>query len=258
MNGMAPMLCPLPAFVFARSMRLLLGLHPQLGGSVYLCLNSLRMLKIDHFTFNPFAENTYVLSHPNGACLLLDPGCQSAQEEQALLDFFAERNLQPDAVLLTHAHLDHVFGVQFLHRQFKLPIYAHPLSKGMIERLPQICQMYGLPPAQCPMPSHWLNPEAGFDWQGEHFDLPHLPGHSPDHVALIHPDQGFAFSGDVLFRDSIGRSDLPGGNQEQLMESIGQLLNAYPDSMQVYPGHGPSTTLGRERKLNPYLSGRIS
>jgi len=213
------------------------------------------MLKIDHFTFNPFSENTYVLSHPNGACLLVDPGCFNAQEQQQLLDFFSERNLKPDAVLLTHAHLDHIFGVQFLVSTFQIPLWAHPLSKGMIERLPQICAMYGLPPAHCPLPTHYINPETGFDWQGEHFDVPHLPGHSPDHIALIQPDQGFAIAGDLLFYDSIGRSDLPGGNQEVLMQSLQYLLKTSPDAMQVYPGHGPGTTLGRERKLNPYLGG---
>jgi len=113
--------------------------------------------------------------------------------------------------------------------------------------------MYGFPPAHCPKPDYFFDHALGEQWLGEHFDVPHLPGHAPDHVAFVHEVQGFMISGDLLFYDSIGRSDLPGGDHETLLTSIRKGLFSYPNEMQVYPGHGPSTTIGREKKFNPFV-----
>ncbi len=211
------------------------------------------MLKLDVHVFNPFQENTWVISHSSGNCLVVDPGCSNTHEQQHLLQFLDKNQLIPNEVWLTHAHIDHVLGVDWLCRTYQIPMRASQKSIPLIESLPDICRMYGLPPVHCPKPDFFFDHQAGQQWLGEHFEVPHLPGHSPDHVALIHGVQGFMVSGDLLFYNSIGRSDLPGGDHETLMKSIRKGLFSYPDDMQVYPGHGPSTTIGRERKINPFV-----
>ncbi len=211
------------------------------------------MMHIEHLTVNVFQENTYILSAPDGTAVVVDPGCLFPEETQMLKQRIQERHLKVQAVLLTHAHLDHIFGVDAVCDAFKVPLYAHAQAPELIQRLPQLCSMYGLPPMACRLPDYFLADGDVFTFGEVELECMHVPGHSPDHLVFIHHHREAIIGGDVLFKDSIGRTDLPGGDHDALIRNIKEKLFLLPDTYQVYPGHGPQTLLGREKQFNPFL-----
>jgi glyoxylase-like metal-dependent hydrolase (beta-lactamase superfamily II) len=211
------------------------------------------MIKVDAFTLNPFQENTYVLSNEKGDAIIIDPGCYFSAEQETIKSFIDEGGLQPVQLVNTHCHLDHVFGNKWVAATWKLELYLHPEEVKMLEMAPVSGAKYGTTFDNYKGPLHFI--EAGDTLQlgDDTLEVLLAPGHSPGSICFYCRAQGFVIAGDVLFYESIGRSDLPFGNHEQLLNSIRTQLFTLPDETVVYPGHGPSTTVGHEKKHNPFL-----
>ncbi len=211
-----------------------------------------RSVEVKKFVFNPFMENTYVVYDGQGACVIIDPGCYTGEEEEEILSFIREKKLQPEHVLLTHAHLDHVCGAPFFAREFGLDPLLHPADNGIYETVPSQGEIFSFPVKDLP-PVRAL-PEKEISFGDTSLQVIHLPGHSPGGVAYYHPETGLLFSGDVLFNGSIGRTDLPGGDYDLLVKSITEkIVTVLPEDTLIFPGHGPETTVGKEIRSNPFL-----
>ncbi len=211
------------------------------------------MLKIKSFTFNPIGENTYVLYNENGQCVIIDPGCYFDEERDALAAFMKENDLIPLLLLNTHCHLDHVFGNKYVAEQFNLVPRIHRLEKPLLDYAPVSGLSYDMPfDNYIGEPEYF---EAGDDIMigADKLTILFTPGHSPGSVSFYSAEQHFVISGDALFHRSIGRTDLPGGNHEQLLGSIRSELLSLPAHTKVYSGHGPVTTIGDEKTQNPFL-----
>jgi glyoxylase-like metal-dependent hydrolase (beta-lactamase superfamily II) len=206
------------------------------------------------FTFNPFAENTYVLWGDSRQCAIIDPGCQSAHEQQALKGFITQNKLTPVRLLLTHCHVDHVFGNAFVNRTWGLLPEHHEGETKLLAALQQQSMMFGVHSEPSPVAVHYLVPGTDITFGDTTLQVLFTPGHSPASVCFYHQASKQCISGDVLFMGSIGRTDLPGGNYDRLMQSIHTQLLPLGDDVAVYPGHGPATTIGFERHNNPFLT----
>jgi glyoxylase-like metal-dependent hydrolase (beta-lactamase superfamily II) len=198
-----------------------------------------------------FAENCYlVVDEPARQCAVVDPG----EEAGLILHKIEESGATLVGIWLTHAHLDHVVGVGRLAEETGVPIWLHPADRALYDAVPQQAGAFGLaPPPALPAPDRDMTPGALLAVGALRFEIRHAPGHSPGSVCLV--GHGIAFVGDVLFAGSIGRTDLPGGDFETLIASIERELLSLPDETIVYSGHGPETTIGRERRANPFLTG---
>ncbi len=216
------------------------------------------MATVHSLTFNPFQENTFIVADENGECIIFDPGCYDANEQKRLTDFISTNNLKPIKLINTHCHLDHVFGNKFVAEKYSLGLEIHRGELPVLKSMPMVCQNYGLPvPEESPEPTHFLEEGDMIEFGDTILDIVFTPGHSPASISFISKKDKFVIAGDVLFYDSIGRTDLPGGNFETLMSSIHDKLMPLDDEFKVYCGHGPSTTIGRERSLNPFVTGQI-
>lgn len=211
------------------------------------------MLTVHHFEFSPIMENTYLLFNETGDCLIIDPGCYDEREERYLKHFITEHRLQPRQLLNTHCHLDHVFGNRYVHETWGLELYIHPDEKIVLDYAPMAGERWNLPFRNYSGPLHYLRAGDIVRLGADELKVIEAPGHSPGHICFYCEAQQFVIGGDVLFRRSIGRTDLPGGNHTQLLNSIRTQLFTLPDSVRVYPGHGESTTIGFEKKHNPFL-----
>lgn len=209
-------------------------------------------MRITRFTFNPFDENTWVLDNGREA-LLVDPGCSDADEQRELEYWLATNRLTPIRLLLTHAHLDHVLGCAWMHRRFGLLPELHRADLPLLDLAERQGLIYGIPCEPPPAPTKFLAPGDTITLGNERLEVLFVPGHAPGHIAFWHPEQRFVISGDVLFQRSIGRTDLPGGDMDTLIASIRTELFPLGDDVKVHCGHGPDTTIGEERRLNPFL-----
>lgn len=212
------------------------------------------MANVVKLTFNDFQENTYIVYDDTGECVLFDPGCYQKHEEEELVRTISERKLKPVRLINTHCHLDHVFGNKFAAEHFKLGLEIHRGELPVLEAVPQVCMMYGLPPAQpSPAPSRFIEAGDVIEFGETKLEVLFTPGHSPASLSFYCRESGFVIAGDVLFYGSIGRTDLPGGDFNTLINSIKEQLLVLPDDTVVYPGHGPKTTVAFERANNPFL-----
>ncbi|HEX9346021.1 MAG TPA: MBL fold metallo-hydrolase [Gemmatimonadales bacterium] len=200
-----------------------------------------------------FAENCYlVVDERADECAIVDPG----EEAGLILHKVEETGAKPVAIWLTHAHIDHVLGVARIAAETGAPVWLHPADRPLYDAVPDQAAWFGLePPEPLPAPDQNLAHGTRVTAGGLSFEVRHAPGHSPGSVCLVGP--GVAFSGDVLFAGSIGRTDLPGADFETLIASIERELLPLPDDTILYSGHGPETTIGRERQTNPFLT-RVS
>jgi len=212
------------------------------------------MISIHSFTFNPFSENSYILSDETGECVIIDPGCSNSSEEQELADFIAGSGLRPVKLLNTHCHVDHVFGNLFVAEKWKLGLEIHKSDVAVLDSFARVCQMYGFPGGAQPVPAHFLEDGDTVTFGKSAVSVLFTPGHSPGSVCFYNIDQKFVIGGDVLFQNSIGRTDLPGGDFATLEKSIRTRLYVLPDDVTVYPGHGPSTTIGYEKRNNSFVT----
>ncbi len=211
------------------------------------------MLTIKQFTFSPVQENTYVIYNEQGWCAIVDPGCYFSNERKVLRDFIDDHSLSPKLLLNTHCHLDHVFGNKFIHDTYGLILHIHPNEKVVLDFAPVSGQSWGLPFENYNGAITYLNEGDIIRVGQDMLEIIHTPGHSPGSICYYCRAQRFIISGDVLFRESIGRTDLPLGNSETLLKSIREKLFLLPDEVMVYSGHGPVTTIGYEKKNNPFL-----
>jgi hydroxyacylglutathione hydrolase len=211
------------------------------------------MLTVKAFEFNPVQENTYVLFNEKDACCIIDPGCYFGNERTALQEFIEQQSLTPRLLLNTHCHLDHVFGNKFVYETWDLPLHLHEKEQPVLARAPEAGLLWGMPFENYRAELVFLTPGKQVAVGEDGLTILFLPGHSPGSVGFYSKDQGFIIGGDVLFRGSIGRTDLPGGDHDTLLRSIREQLWTLPDETIVYPGHGEPTTIGWERAHNPFL-----
>ena len=212
------------------------------------------MLQVKAFVNNPYQENTYLVYNQQGDCAIIDPGMYTAAEENTVVAFITQNGLTPKMLLNTHCHIDHVLGNKFVFDQYGLKPQFHEGEAGQLAAVPSYAPQMGFRYELSPMPDAYL-PETGEITLGDDvLQLIFAPGHSPAHLCFYALADNFLIGGDVLFKGSIGRTDLPGGNFNQLIANIEQKLLALPDDCVVYPGHGPHTTIGYERQSNPFLT----
>ncbi|MEI7588708.1 MAG: MBL fold metallo-hydrolase [Chitinophagia bacterium] len=211
------------------------------------------MLTIQTFCFNAFQENTYVLYDENKEAIIVDPGCYTRIEEKTLTDFIAKNELKPTLLLNTHCHLDHVFGNNFMSETYGLTALLHSNEQIVLDRLPEAAAKYGIPVEAYKGPIQYIQDQEIISFGKEEFKVLLTPGHSPGSVCFYNQKQDFILGGDLIFKDSVGRTDFPGCNPEDLIKSIRNQILPLPDTLSIYAGHGPVTQLGRERKMNPYI-----
>ncbi len=211
------------------------------------------MINIETFVFNPFQENTYILYDHSGDCIIIDAGCQDQDEKDQLVDYLDEHGFKPVKLVNTHCHVDHILGVAFLAKKYNLPFYMHPAERSLFSHSRTQADFFGLSLELPPEPEGFLHDGDLLDFGESSLELIHIPGHSPGGILFHSPEQKFLISGDVLFRQSIGRTDLPGGDYDSLVNGIRNKLMSLDPDTRVYPGHGPHTSIGEEKESNPFL-----
>lgn len=211
------------------------------------------MLHIKSFAFNPFSENTYVVFNDHKNAFIIDPGNFSDEETAALHRFITENELKIKNILLTHAHIDHVLGLQKMHDFYKVPVLMHELDQEILDRNPMSARQFGFFFQPFEGEIKYLNENETLSLDEDHFKILHVPGHSPGSIAYYSEAEKLMISGDVLFEGSIGRTDLYKGNHEELIESIKTKLFVLNEETKVYNGHGNPTTIGFEKNYNPFF-----
>jgi hydroxyacylglutathione hydrolase len=211
------------------------------------------MLQIQAFVFNFASENTYILYNENKKAWLIDPGNMNDQETRAIQEFITEHALRIEKILLTHAHIDHVLGLQWAVDTYKVPVTMHRDDKEVLDMFQISGMRFGMQLNPIHADIEYINEGDEISLDGEKFKIYHVPGHSPGSIVFHHENQQFMISGDVLFEGSIGRTDLYKGNYEQLIEGIRNKLFILDDKTQVFSGHGNPTSIGFEKQHNPFL-----
>ena len=213
------------------------------------------MTLVASFTFNPFQENTYVLYDDTKECAIFDPGCYTEAEKAQLSQFIKEKGLKPVKLINTHCHLDHIFGNQFVANKYGLGLEIHEGELPVLQAAAQVSMMYGVPfPEASPEPAAFIKEGDVVTFGNTKLEVFFTPGHSPASISFFCREDKFVIAGDVLFHQSIGRTDLPGGDFPTLIASIKNQLFPLGDEVTVYSGHGPSTSIGYERQNNPFLN----
>jgi len=211
------------------------------------------MFLIKVLTFNAVQENTYVLYNESNDCIIIDPGCYSEEEKHVLQSFITNNGLRPAMLLNTHCHLDHVFGNKFIAEAYRLTLNIHKNEEAILQMAPASGLMFNLPFDNYTGELIFLKEGDVISLGKDSLQVIEAPGHSPGSICFYCEKQKFVIGGDVLFYQSIGRTDLPGGSHEGLIKNIKEKLFVLPPDVKVYPGHGPATTIGEEIKYNPYL-----
>lgn len=212
------------------------------------------MRSLQLFTFNDFAENTYVLYNESGLGMIIDPGCYYREEQEELNNFISEKQLTITHVLNTHCHVDHVLGNYYTTERYKAPLFIPKGEEMVLKSVKVYAPNYGFHQYHEVEPKGFITEQTRLSLGEEVIQIFSVPGHSPDHVAFYLEKEKIVIGGDVLFRESIGRTDLPGGHYDTLIKSIRTKLFVLPDDVVVYPGHGPETTIGYEKKFNPFCA----
>lgn len=211
------------------------------------------MLKIKSFTFNPFQENMYMVYNELNHAIIFDPGCYTSAEQQMLKDFVFQNNLTPTRLINTHCHIDHVLGNPFVFKTYGLLPEFHKQELSLLQAVESYGQMWGIQSELQPEPISFLNEDDKIKLDEDEFEIRFTPGHSPASLCFINHANKWIIGGDVLFYQSIGRTDLPGGDSKTLIQSIKNELFTLPDDYTVFSGHGPSTNIGFEKQNNPYV-----
>ena len=211
------------------------------------------MLKVNTYPLGPIQTNCYIISDESGNCLIMDPG----EESGRIINKVKSKELTPVAILLTHAHFDHIGAVDSIRDRYNIPVYIHEEEQDWLSdpRLNGSAKYPGLPDIRTRKADILISDEGMMTVGPFEFEVRHTPGHSPGSVSYIFGPSRFAIVGDTLFQQGVGRTDLPGGNTGILLTSIHDKLLSLDDDFIIYPGHGPSTTPEEEKDSNPFLNG---
>ena len=208
---------------------------------------------IEKFVFNPIQENTYVLWDDTRECIVIDAGNFSAREDRMLSDFIAQHDLHPVAAVNTHGHFDHTLGVRYVKETYGVPFMLSGKDRFLLDNAAASASIFGVPTGELPAPDVDLDGLEEVRFGDTALRIIPVPGHTPGHAALYEPESKSLFTGDTLFRESIGRTDLPGGDYSWIMRSILERILPLGDEVKIYPGHGESSDLGHESMYNPFI-----
>lgn len=214
---------------------------------------TLEMIRTEALLFNDFQVNTYLVWDESQECLVVDPAFYSKDEQEHFLNLIKEMGLKVIGQINTHCHVDHILGVDFMKTRFNAPLRAHAEELKIVRNAPLMGDMFGWKVKAIEGIDEVLVEDQMIPVGKHNLQVLHVPGHSPGSVALYSREGTFVITGDALFRASIGRTDLPGGDYDTLMASIGEKLLVLPPETIVYPGHGPSSTIAYEMEENPFL-----
>ncbi len=210
-------------------------------------------MEVKIFQFNPFQENTYIVFDETNECVIIDPGCNSTDEFKKLDEYILQNKLSPKYLLNTHTHIDHILGNKYINEKYNLNPHFHIDDLFIYQNSIEIARTYGLKYSFLDTPYHYLQENQEIIFGSSVLKCLHVPGHSPGSICFYCEKDSVLISGDVLFRESIGRTDLPGGNHQQLLANISEKLLTLPDNTIVYPGHMASTTIKHEKMNNPFF-----
>jgi hydroxyacylglutathione hydrolase len=211
------------------------------------------MITIKSLTFNLFATNTFILSDESGECIIIDPACGNHSEEEELSGYIESRSLIPVKMIITHYHLDHILGIGYVKNKYGIGATAHPNGKIFWENADSRTIDYGLKRSDIIPPDYFINDGDTIKFGNSELEVIYVPGHADGSICLVNHKQKFVIAGDVLFYGSIGRTDLPTGDFDVLLDGIVHKLFLLDDSYSVYPGHGQKTEIGMERLHNPFI-----
>jgi glyoxylase-like metal-dependent hydrolase (beta-lactamase superfamily II) len=211
------------------------------------------MIKIQKFVFNSFQVNSYILQEESGECVIIDAACYEVREKQEVQEFIERNNLKLVRNLNTHCHIDHILGNGFIAETFGIYPEYHEASVPFLTAASEIAGSFGYAMNENPAPARYLIENEKITFGNSVLEVLYTPGHADGSVCFYNKEQGFVITGDVLFRDTIGRTDLPSGNFDLLMQSIHEKLFTLPDDTVIYAGHGPETTIGYEKQNNPFI-----
>ncbi len=213
------------------------------------------MLKLESLIFNPFSENTFIVYDETNECVIVDPGCTNAAEEDRLFGFIDSHQLKPLMVINTHGHVDHVVGNNAVKRRYGIKVAAHlDMHHDFTPAKRQAVWLGMQPEGDIDLPDVDLQDDQEIKVGNGILEVICTPGHAKGSISLYAPAEGWVITGDALFCRSIGRTDLPGGDFEELRESIRTRLFSLPNETEVFPGHGESTTIGEEKDFNPFVA----
>jgi len=204
------------------------------------------------FEFNAFAENTYILHDSTGEAIIVDPGCYDGSEKEQLSQYISDHKLEVKHLINTHCHIDHVLGNAFVKDRYKVDLQIHKNDEPVLRAVKSYASNYGFAQYQESEVDAFIDENSTVAFGNTTLEVLFVPGHAPGHIALVHHETKSVINGDVLFFNSIGRTDLPGGDHDTLISSIQNVLFKLPDDYTVYCGHGPSTTIGYEKRTNPF------
>jgi glyoxylase-like metal-dependent hydrolase (beta-lactamase superfamily II) len=209
------------------------------------------MVSVKVFCFNAFSENTFLIKS-DSRCIIVDPGCYVQDEYDELKTYISGEKLIPQSIINTHCHIDHILGVDHLKEFYKIPFYISRKEQPVLQSATLIAPVYGFSRFREPEPDGFIEESEMITLGASRWKVLNVPGHSPGHIALYEENEKLCLAGDVLFLRSIGRTDLPGGDYDTLINSIRDQLFVLPDDVVVFPGHGPETTIGDEKHYNPF------
>ena len=212
-------------------------------------------MNIKTFVFNAFYENTIVLSSASNNCLIFDPGCYDSFEIDELCNYIEMERLSVKGVINTHCHIDHVLGNDAIKTKFQVSLKIPENEKEVFAAIPAYAPQWGITGYRQAEVDEYLSGGEVLELDELKLQMIEVPGHSPGHLMFYSAEESFMIGGDVLFRESIGRTDLPGGNHDALLSNIQNKVYTLPEDVIVYPGHGPSTTIGHEKRNNPFVRG---
>ena len=212
------------------------------------------MITIESLVFNAFQVNTYLVKDEEGNCLVVDPAFYSPEEQRIFDGYIRERELKVTGQINTHCHVDHVLGVRHLQQKYQCPFRAHQNESGLLKNAPLMGEVYGLSVEPIPGIDELISDGDLIPLNAFSLHALLVPGHSPGSLSYYSPEGAFVITGDALFQGSIGRTDLPGGDYDTLIESIRNRLLTLPPETIVYPGHGEPSTIAREAMGNPFLT----
>lgn len=211
------------------------------------------MSKIKIFVFNPFQENTFLVYDETKECVIIDAGCNEEKEFNEIDKFIEENKLKLKYIINTHCHIDHIMGNAYLVNKYNVESIAHKEDMPLLERSNDMALAFGFNVQEPPVPNKFVAENEKIEFGNTCFKVIHVPGHSPGSIVLYNEQEKYMIVGDVLFDGGIGRTDLPGGNYETLISGITNKLFTLDGNIVVYPGHGQSTTIKKEKESNPFF-----